>query len=130
LISHHLATERGGQTDQPFHAPLSIDANRRAESLASACAGDDDLLREVNSLLVARDKGQSVMAENALQAFAREIAADKAESTPTETLSHYFRNATSEPSAEQNLPESFALHPGATLGERYLIERTIGHGGV
>jgi len=125
-----MTTERWRQIEQLFHAALSIDANRRAEFLASACAGDDDLLREVNSLLVARDKGQSVMAENALQAFAREIAADNAEPTPTETLSHYFRNTTSEPSAEQNLPESFALSPGATLGGRYLIERKIGHGGV
>jgi serine/threonine protein kinase len=125
-----MTTERWRQIEQLFHAALNCDANRRAEFLASACAGDDELLREVNSLLVARDKAQGVMAENAFRAFAREIAADKAGSTSSETLSHNFQNATIELSTEQHQPGSSALSPGAMIGERYLIERKIGHGGV
>jgi serine/threonine protein kinase len=125
-----MTTERWRQIERLFHAALNCDANRRAEFLASACAGDDELLREVNSLLVARDKAKGVMAENAFQAYAREIAADNAESTPSEALRGDSQNATSELSTEQRLPGSFALSPGTMLGERYLIERKIGHGGV
>ncbi len=125
-----MTTERWRQIEQLYHAALKCDSNRRSEFLASACAGDDELLREVNSLLVARDKAQGFIAENALQAFAHEIAADNAELTAAETLSDYLQNATASLSAEQNLPGSFALSPGALLGERYLIERKIGHGGV
>ena len=125
-----MTTERWRQIERLFHAALNCDANRRAEFLASACAGDDELLREVNSLLVARDKAKGVMAENAFQAYAREIAADNAESTPSEALRDDSQNATSELSTEQRLPVSFALSPGTMLGERYLIERKIGHGGV
>jgi serine/threonine protein kinase len=125
-----MTTERWRQIERLFHAALNCDANRRAEFLASACAGDDELLREVNSLLVARDKAKGVMAENAFQAYAREIAADKAESTPSEALRDDSQNATSELSTEQHLPGSFALSPGTMLGERYLIERKIGRGGV
>jgi eukaryotic-like serine/threonine-protein kinase len=125
-----MTTERWRQIERLFHAALNCDANRRAEFLASACAGDDELLREVNSLLVARDKAKGVMAENAFQAYAREIAADNAESTPSEALRDDSQNAISELSTEQHLPGSFALSPGTMLGERYLIERKIGRGGV
>jgi serine/threonine protein kinase len=129
-MSVAMTTERWRQIERLFHAALKCDANRRAEFLASACAGDDGLLREVNSLLVARDKAKGVMAENAFQAYAREIAADKVESTPSEILRDDSQNATSGLSTEQRLPRSFALSPGTMLGERYLIERKIGHGGV
>jgi serine/threonine protein kinase len=125
-----MTTERWRQIERLFHAALNCDANRRAEYLTSACAGDDELLREVNSLLVARDKAKGVMVENAFQAYAREIAADKAESTPSEILRDDYQNATSGLSTEQRLPGSFALSPGTMLGERYLIERKIGSGGV
>lgn len=125
-----MTTERWRQIERLFHAALNCDANRRAEFLASACAGDDELLREVNSLLVARDKAKGVMAENAFQAYAREIAADNAESTPSEALRDDSQNAINELSTEQRLPGSFALSPGTMFGERYLIERKIGHGGV
>jgi serine/threonine-protein kinase len=87
-------------------------------------------LREVNSLLVARDNAKGVMAENAFQAYAREIAADNAESIPSEALRDDSQNVISELSTEQRLPGSFALSPGTMIGERYLIERKIGQGGV
>lgn len=125
-----MTTERWRQIERLFHAALNCDANRRAEFLASACAGDDELLREVNSLLVARDNAKGVMAENAFQAYAREIAADNAESIPSEALRDDSQNAISELSTEQRLHGSFTLSPGTMIGERYLIERKIGHGGV
>ena len=125
-----MTTERWRQIERLFHAALNCDANRRAEFLASACAGDDELLREVNSLLVARDNAKGVMAENAFHAYAREIAADNAESIPSEALRDDSQNAISELSTEQRLPGSFALSPGTMIGERYLIERKIGQGGV
>src|SRR5262249_4115419 len=127
-ISVVMTTERWRQIEWLFHAALKYDANRRAELLGSAFAGHDGLVREVNSLLIARDKAQGFIAENALQAFAREIAAENAESIATETVDHDFQNATTELFAGETLPRSYALNPGAMLGERYLIERKIGHG--
>src|SRR5262245_65669727 len=110
-----MTTERWRQIERLFHAALNCDANRRAEFLASACAGADELLREVNSLLVARDKAKGVMAENAFQAYAREIAADDAESTSSEALRDDPQHATSEPSTAQRLPGSFARSRGRLL---------------
>src|SRR5262245_66168679 len=91
-----MTTERWRQIERLFHAALNCDANRRAEFLASTCAGDDELLREVNSLLVARDKAQGFIAENALEVVAREIAADNAESFETETFHRNSPNATTQ----------------------------------
>jgi len=125
-----MNTERWRQIELLFHEALMCDADRRAEFLASACEGDEELLREVNSLLVARDKARSFIAENALQAVAREIAAEIAESDATETVGHDFRTEITPLFEEQTLPRSYSLNPGAMLGGRYLIEKKIGSGGV
>ncbi|HKX31187.1 MAG TPA: DUF4384 domain-containing protein [Blastocatellia bacterium] len=71
-----MTAERWRDIERLFHDALNCEADQRAAFLASACAGDEELWREVNSLLVARDQARGFISENALQIMAREIAAD------------------------------------------------------
>jgi eukaryotic-like serine/threonine-protein kinase len=48
--------ERWQEIERIFHAARELDGSARAEFLAKACAGDDDLRREVESLLVQADQ--------------------------------------------------------------------------
>src|SRR5713226_2447055 len=43
--------ERWGRVEQIFHAALQVAESRRGELVRQSCAGDEDLRREVESLL-------------------------------------------------------------------------------
>jgi eukaryotic-like serine/threonine-protein kinase len=46
-----MEPERWGQVEQIFHAALQVEESRRGELVRQFCAGDEDLRREVESLL-------------------------------------------------------------------------------
>src|SRR6266851_4791292 len=46
-----MERERWGQVEQIFHAALQVEERRRGELVRQSCAGDEDLRREVESLL-------------------------------------------------------------------------------
>src|SRR5216683_5421817 len=46
-----MEPERWGQVEQIFHAALQVEESRRGELVRQSCAGDEDLSREVESLL-------------------------------------------------------------------------------
>src|SRR5207245_8269384 len=46
-----MEPERWGQVEQIFHAALQVEESRRGELVRQSCAGDEDLRREVESLL-------------------------------------------------------------------------------
>lgn len=48
--------ERWQEIERIYHAARELDASAQAEFLAKACAGDDDLRREVESLLVQQEQ--------------------------------------------------------------------------
>lgn len=50
-----MKAERWQQVEQVYHAVLERDAEERAAFLAAACAGDERLRREVESLLAYED---------------------------------------------------------------------------
>ena len=50
---------RWQEIEKIYHAARELDKDARAEFLARACAGDDDLRREVESLLVQADQHES-----------------------------------------------------------------------
>ena len=52
---------RWQQIERIYHAARELDKDARAEFLAKACAGDDDLRREVESLLVQADQHESFL---------------------------------------------------------------------
>src|SRR5437660_12049855 len=46
-----MERERWGRVEQIFHAALQVEESRRGELVRQSCAGDEDLRREVESLL-------------------------------------------------------------------------------
>jgi predicted ATPase/predicted Ser/Thr protein kinase len=51
--------ERWGQVEQIFHAALQVEESRRGELVRQSCAGDEDLRREVESLLAHHSESAS-----------------------------------------------------------------------
>ena len=66
--------DRWQEIERTYHAARELDASARAEFLAKACAGDSDLRREVESLLVQADQHESFLDSPALQVAAGVIA--------------------------------------------------------
>ena len=54
-----MERERWGQVEQIFHAALQVEESRRGELVRQSCAGDDDLRREVESLLAHHSESTS-----------------------------------------------------------------------
>jgi Tol biopolymer transport system component len=54
-----MTPDRWQQLSRLFHEALARDADTRSAFLAGACAGDDDLRRDVEALLLARDRSPS-----------------------------------------------------------------------
>ena len=61
-------------------AALERQESQRAGFLREACAGDEDLRREVESLLAYESKGEGFMESHALEAAARALAREKTRS--------------------------------------------------
>src|ERR1700687_2620928 len=54
-----MERERWGQVEQIFHAALQVEESRRSELVMQSCAGDEDLRREVESLLAHHSESAS-----------------------------------------------------------------------
>src|SRR5712664_3131086 len=54
-----MERERWGQVEQIFHAALQLEESRRSELIRQSCAGDEDLRREVESLLAHHSESAS-----------------------------------------------------------------------
>ena len=96
-----MEIERWRTIERIFHAALELDESARAAFLEQACAGDESLKREVESLLVKSGGTEIFLAAPAVEVAARDLAA-------------------SAPSARS--------HP-ATIG-RYRLIRLLGEGGM
>jgi len=66
--------ERWQQIEGLYHAALERDAEERAAFVAEACAGDEGLRREVDSLLAYEDKAKNFIESPALDFAAKMIA--------------------------------------------------------
>ncbi len=71
-----MTPERWKQIEQMYDAALKHDASRRASFLDQACEGDEDLRREVASLLASDEQAGSFLAAPATKVIARSIAAE------------------------------------------------------
>src|SRR5215813_12288790 len=67
--------QRWQEIDRIFAAALELDPSERAQFLAEACAGDEQLRKEVESLL-AHDSRESLIAGSALEDATRILKAD------------------------------------------------------
>lgn len=83
-----MTHERWQQVKEIFHSALVLAPERRAAFLAEACAGQDSLRGEVESLISLHEQPGHFIDAPAFQAAA-EMLADGQEFKPGETLSHY-----------------------------------------
>jgi hypothetical protein len=80
-----------------YHAALEREEGQRAAFLREACGSDEDLRREVESLLAEEEGGDRFLEAPALEVAARALARDQARAAGTanwdpmlgRTVSHY-----------------------------------------
>jgi serine/threonine protein kinase/Tfp pilus assembly protein PilF len=85
-----VMAERWQQIEQLYHAALERGAEERATFLAEACAGDEGLRREVESLLAYEDQAENFIESPALDVAAKMIADDQgAKVVAGQSISHY-----------------------------------------
>ncbi|HEY3027358.1 MAG TPA: protein kinase [Pyrinomonadaceae bacterium] len=70
-----MQAERWQEIDRLFDAVLEREPSERASFLATACAGDDELRREVESLLAAHDRAEKFIEAPAMEMAAKAAAA-------------------------------------------------------
>src|SRR5262249_25925766 len=83
---------RWGQIKEIYDRALYLSRDEREIFLAEACAGDDDLRREVESLLAAHEDAGTFLQSPAVQIAAREIVADKVSSTAPQLIGRELAN--------------------------------------
>jgi len=72
-----VSEERLRQVEQLYHEALEHEPGQRATFLDAACAGDEDVRREVESLLGYQEQAESFMETPAPQLAAKELAASR-----------------------------------------------------
>src|SRR5438094_100659 len=106
------SSDRWRRVEELCHAALERDAQARAEFLADACGGDDDLRREVEALLA--------HAQTADRFLAAPLGAVAADVLAGESLS---------PAGQLTAARRMSLATGARLGT-YEIVTPLGAGGM
>jgi Tol biopolymer transport system component len=90
-----MRPERWQKIEEVYHSALEREPSERAAFLQKACAGDDSLFREVQSLLNHEEKVQGFMEAPALEVAGEALAKQKAQSGKSDrgivgrTISHY-----------------------------------------
>ena len=84
-----MTSDRWQQISQLFHTTLALDTHERAAFLDDACAGDNALRREVESLLAQQTNAEQLLKTPALQVVARRLATDPGEPLTGQRLAHY-----------------------------------------
>src|SRR5262245_37146254 len=79
MKSEEIEPQRWERIKWLYHAALDRDANEREAFLAEACAGDESLRGEVESLLHCDDRAEGFIEAPALEIAARAMAADQNE---------------------------------------------------
>jgi len=84
-----MTPERWQQIDQLFHEALAREPARRSDFLASACAGDEPLRREIESLLSFHDEDQSFIERPAADIAAEMLGCHKSRFEPGQQINKY-----------------------------------------
>jgi serine/threonine protein kinase/Tfp pilus assembly protein PilF len=85
-----VTAERWQQIEQLYHAARERGAEERASFLAEACAGDEGLRREVESLLAYEDQAENFIESPAMDLAAQMIADDQgAKVVAGQSIGHY-----------------------------------------
>jgi serine/threonine protein kinase/tetratricopeptide (TPR) repeat protein len=88
-----MRSERWNQVEELYHSALEQDETRREEFLQKACAGDPELLQEVESLLAYEKHSDNFMESPAMEVAAKALANGEIrplhEPVAGQTVSHY-----------------------------------------
>ena len=82
-------TDRWEQVEKICHAALELEESQRGAFLDQACAGDEELRREVESLLQFETRGDRFIEEPAVEVAAKMIGHEKPESLVGQQLGSY-----------------------------------------
>jgi serine/threonine protein kinase len=104
-----MEPDRWRQIESLYYTALERDATERGAFLIEACAGDDELRREVESLLAVHERTEGFMAAPALEVAAQLIAEDLEHIMSGRIISHY---------------QVLSLLGTGGMGEVYLAEDT------
>jgi serine/threonine protein kinase/Tfp pilus assembly protein PilF len=84
-----VKAERWQQVEKLYHAALERSVEERARFLAQACASDEGLRRDVESLLVYEDQAEKFIESPALEVAAKMMAEEHATVVEGQTINHY-----------------------------------------
>jgi serine/threonine-protein kinase len=84
-----MKPERWQQVEELYHAALERPAASRADFLRSACGDDEELCREVESLLGFKSQAENFIEKPALEIAAKAVAEDHAESVVGQQIGNY-----------------------------------------
>src|SRR5262245_34125606 len=104
-----MKPERWRQIESLYYTALERGPTERAAFLVEACAGDEELRREVESLLAAHEQSESFLATPAMEVAAQVIAEDRGQTLSGRIISHY---------------QVLSLLGAGGMGEVYLAEDT------
>src|SRR5215469_13092070 len=90
--SRWLMSERLQQIESLYHAALEHDESAWAAFLDSACAGDEGLRHEVNSLLFYSKHSEDFIETPALEIMAKELAAEPSQEPEGYSAAESIRN--------------------------------------
>ncbi len=84
-----MKPERWQQVEQLYHSTLEKEVSERAAFLARACAGDEALRREVESLLAFEDRAEHFIESPALDVAAKMLVEVQDATAPGQTINQY-----------------------------------------
>lgn len=124
-----MDAERWQQIDRVLQAAQELEGDERRRFLDVACAKDEELRREVDSLL-AQESGDFSL--GAMEIVARQMAGELAKRETATVNDSLLPNSapTLIANLQNGIQPSLRFAPGELLNDRYLIERELGRGGI
>src|SRR5690348_10797473 len=84
-----MKPERWQQIKMLLQSALEREPDQRSAFLAAACASDESLRREVESLIISHDEAGAFIEDPAFELMAESLEHDQAASLVGHTLGHY-----------------------------------------
>ncbi|HEV2800477.1 MAG TPA: protein kinase [Pyrinomonadaceae bacterium] len=89
MKAERMEAEKWQEVERLYHEASELTPPERADFLARACAGDDNLRREVESLLAYETRADKFIETSALRATARALQAERCELKAGQMIGNY-----------------------------------------